>query len=260
MATFDGFNPALSNMGSVVALSKLGITPVSDDIIGDLESLSGLSITANNVDSTPVSSANGMSRLTPTYKAWGNSTVTVYKNNDNFKKVFNQFFGYNTSEPGFYCDLTIQWPKLPEWTDVYDITLHGYVSGFSWSDITRDDIQKFTFNFQPSGQPVLFAGFSKITNITANPTTIDAAGGSVTFTVTGTDLIDNLLVKGFVDGTPDPLTIGYTSGTSTSQTVIVKLPPNTSSDDKVYTFQVSADGGITYSSSTVEVTVSATAG
>lgn len=253
--TINGFKPVASNMGALVALSALNTDPTSADILGELESLTGLTITANNVDTTSVSSTTGMSRLTPTYKVWGNASITVFKTNENFKKIFNQFFGYNTSESGFYCDLTISWPKLPDWTDVYDIKLHGYISGFSWSDITRDDVQKVSFNFQPSGNPEIFAGFSNITNITASPDNLEAEGGAVTFTVTGTDLVDGMLVKGFVDGSPDPLTIGYTTGSDTSQTVTVTYPENSTGAPKEYTVKVSANGGITYADSTATVTV-----
>lgn len=253
----NGFNPVLSNMGALIALSALNTEPTSDDILGELESLTGLNVTVNNIDTTSVSSSTGMSRLTPTYKVWGNATITVFKNNANFKKIFNQFFGYNTSERGFYCDLTISWPKLPDWNDVHDLRIHGYLSGFNWSDITKDDVQKITFNFQPSGNPEIFYGFSSVTSIVANPSNVDAAGGNVVFTVTGTNLIDGLLVKGFVDGMADPLTIGYTTGTGTSQTVTVTYPANNSGTPKEYIVKVSTNGGITYSDKTTNVTVEA---
>lgn len=251
------FNPVLSNMGAIIALSALNTNPTRDDILGELESLTGLNVTVNNVDTTSVSSTTGMSRLTPTYKVWGNASITVFKNNANFKKIFNQFFGFNTSESGFNCDLTICWPKLSDWVDVHDIKLHGYLSGFNWSDITRDDVQKVTFNFQPSGNPEIFNGFASIESLVANPTNLEASGGNVTLTVTGSDLIDGLLVKGFVDGAPDPQTIGYTTGNKTTQTVVVSYPSNAGGTPKVYTVKVSSDGGITYSDHTATVTVAA---
>lgn len=253
----NGFNPVLSNMGAILALSALNTEPNSNDILGELESLTGLNVTVNNVDTTSVSSSTGMSRLTPTYKVWGNATITVFKNNANFKKIFNQFFGYNTSETGFYCDLTICWPKLPDWNDVHDLRIHGYLSGFNWSDITKDDVQKITFNFQPSGNPQIFNGFSSIEGIVANPSSVNAGGGNVVFTVTGTNLIDGLLVKGFVGGVADPLTIGYTSGSDKSQKVTVTYPANSGGTPKEYTVKVSSNGGISYSDHTATVTVSA---
>ena len=67
----NGFNPVLSNMGALIALSALNTEPTSDDILGELESLTGLNVTVNNIDTTSVSSSSGMSRLTPTYKVWG---------------------------------------------------------------------------------------------------------------------------------------------------------------------------------------------
>lgn len=256
MDNINGFQPVLSNMGARVALSKLNTPPVSDDILGELESVSGLSISVNNVDTTSVSSTTGMSRKTPTYKDWGELTITVFKNSNTFKRIFNQFFGYNTSESGFYCDLTIDWPKLPEWNDVFGIRLHGFLSGFSIADITRDDVQKLTFNFLPSGLPEQFNGFGSITSITANPSTVDAAGGNVVFTVTGTELPDGILVKGFVNDVADPLTIGYTTGSDTNQTVTVTYPANNTQSPKEYTVKVSLDGGTTYSDKTATVTVS----
>lgn len=251
----DTFQPVLSNMGAEIALSKLNTDPVFSDILGELETVTGLSVTVNNVDTTPVSSKSGMGRVTPTYKVWGNATITVFKNNNNHKKIFNQFFGNNTSEEGFYCDLTLIWPKLPEWTDVYDIKLHGYISGFNWSDITRDDVQKITFNFQPSGDIDVFEGFSNIESIIPTPASLDNAGGKITFNVMGTNLVNGILVKGFLDGVADPLTIGYTTGTDTLQTVEVNYPANTGEEDKVYTVKVSTDGGINYDNETTTVTI-----
>lgn len=255
MGEINGFTPVASNMGAIVALSALNTNPTANDILGELDSVTGLSVSVNNIDTTSVSSTTGMARLTPTYKVWGNMTITVFKNNAGFAKIFNQFFGYNTSEQGFNCDLTISWPKLPGWDDVFDIKLHGYLSGFSWSDITRDDVQKITFNFQPSGNVEQFAGFAQITGLAAAPEDLEETGGEVTFTVNGTNLFDGLLVKGFLNGIADPLTIGYTSGNDTVQTVKVNYPANSGGTDKVYTVKVSADGGVSYDASTATVTV-----
>ena len=41
----NGFNPVLSNMGALIALSALNTEPTSDDILGELESLTGLKLT-----------------------------------------------------------------------------------------------------------------------------------------------------------------------------------------------------------------------
>lgn len=260
MDKINGFEPVLSFMGTRIALSKLNTDPTADDILGEVEGISGFSIDVGSVDTTSVSSTTGMSRQTPTYKSWGNMTVNLFKNNSNFKRVFDQFFGYNTSEEGFYCDLTLVWPKLPGWSDVYNIKLHGYMSGFSLNDITRDDVQKVSFNFQPSGNPEIFAGFSNITSLTANPVELAAEGGNVSFTVVGTELVDGLLIKGFVNNVADPLTITYTSGSSVSQTATIKYPPNAGTEDKVYTVKVSTDGGVTYSDKTATVTIKGSGG
>ncbi len=96
------FKPVLNNMGALIALSALNTDPTIDDILGELESVTGLNISVGNVDTTSVSSTSGMARLTPTYKTWGDASITVFKNNANFKKIFDQFFGYNSSEEGFY--------------------------------------------------------------------------------------------------------------------------------------------------------------
>lgn len=259
MSSIDGFVPVLSNMGAKVALSALNTAPVAADILGEVDSITGLTIEVNNIDTTSVSSATGMSRMTPTYKVWGEATVTVFKNNANFAKIFNQFFGYNTAEAGFYCDLTISWPRLADWTDVFDVRLHGYLSGFNWSDITRDDVQKITFKFQPAGNVEPFYGFGSVTSLTASPTTLPSAGGSVEFTVKGTGMVDGNIVKGFIGNEPQALTIGHTTGTDTSQTVTIMYPANQTVEAKEYTVKVSLDGGLTYAAATATVTVAGVA-
>ncbi len=65
------------------------------------------------------------------------------------------------------------------------------------------------------------------------------------------------MVKGFVGGVAQPLTIGYTTGTDTAQVATVAYPPNSGESDVVYTVKVSKDGGITYSTYTATVTVAA---
>ncbi len=259
MSNINGLVPVLSNMGTKVALSALNTAPVAADILGEVESITGLNIKVNNIDTTSVSSVTGMSRMTPTYKVWGEATLTVFKDNANFAKIFNQFFGHNTAEAGFYCDLTISWPRLADWTDVFDIRLHGYLSGFNWSDVTRDDVQKITFNFQPAGGVETFYGFGSVTSLTADSITLPSTGGNVKFTVAGTGLINGNLVKGFIGAEPQALTIGYTTGTDTSQTVTIMYPANQTEEEKEYTVKVSLDGGLTYAAATATVTVAGVA-
>lgn len=250
------YDQVLPTIGADIALTKRGVAATAADIIGSLDQLSGLKISVNKVDTTPANSKTGMSRSTPTYKVWGEASITVFKTNDNYKKIFNQMLGYGTSEADFECDLTLILPKRADWTDVPEgIVLSGFLSGLDWGTISKDAIQNIPFNFQPSGDVGVFNGFISITGITANPTDLLDEGGNVTFTVAGTGLINMLLVKGFLGGIAQAVTIGYTAGSATSQTVIVNYPANNDIADKVYTVKVSRDGGLTYDAETCTVTV-----
>ena len=250
-----GMEPVYNHFGAKVALSNYGVAPTSDDIIGELESATGFGYKTDNIDTTSVSSTTGFTRTTPLKKTPNEGTVTVFKNNTDYKKVYNKYFGYNTSEDGYYCRLTITWPKGVDWTDIKDVSLDGYISGFDWADINTSTAQTFSFTFQPIGAPSEFDGFVNITGLSAATTVLTSTGGTSVVTVTGTNLIDNLIVKGFVNNVAIPSTIGYTSGTDLSQQVTITFPANATDSDIVYTIKVSKDGGITYSTYTATVTV-----
>lgn len=252
-----GMEPVYNHFGAKVALSNYGVPPTSEDIIGELESATGFGYKTDNIDTTSVSSTTGFTRTTPLKKTPNEGTVTVFKNNTDYVKVYNKYFGYNTSEDGYYCRLTITWPKGVDWTGIKDVSLDGYISGFDWADINTSTAQTFSFTFQPIGAPSEFDGFVNITALSAGTTVLTANGGTSLITLTGTNLIDNLLVKAFVGTTAIPSTIGYTSGSDTSQTVTITFPENSTTSDVVYTVKASKDGGITYSEYTVTVTVSA---
>lgn len=249
-----GLKQVYSNMGALVALSEYGSTPTSNDILGELESATGFGYKTDNIDTTSVSSTTGFARTTPLKKTPNEGTITVFKNNLDYKRVYNKYFGYNTSEEGYYCTLTISWPKGKDWVDVKDVCLDGYISGFNWADINSSSAQTFSFTFQPIGAPREFNGFVDITNVTSSPTSLGAEGGSLTITVAGTNLIDNLLVKGFVNNEAVPETVCYTSGSDTEQTATMTIPANAETA-KEYVIKASRDGGITYSEHTATVNV-----
>lgn len=253
--TKNGIKSVISNFGALVAISEAGVTPTADDIIGELESASGFGFKTDNVDTTSVSSTAGFARLTPLKKTANEGRISVFKDNINYPKVYNRYFGYNTSEAGYFCTLTISWPKLPDWTDVKDLSLDGYISGFNWSDISTSTAQTFSFNFQPVGAPRPFEGFVEIQSLTATPATLTSNGGTVTAKVKGTNLIDNLLVKGFVNDKAVVETISYTTGSEIEQTATVTIPANKDSSSVTYTLKVSKDGGLTFAETTATVTV-----
>ena len=252
----NGIKPVISNFGALVAISEAGVAPTSNDIIGELESASGFGFKTDNVDTTSVSSTSGFARLTPLKKTPNEGTISVFKDNENYPKVYNRYFGYNTSESGYFCTLTICWPKLPGWDNIKDLSLDGYISGFNWSDINTSTAQTFSFTFQPVGAPRPFNGFVDITSVSVTPLNLTAAGGKATVTVTGTNLIDNLLVKAFVNNEAVTETICYTTGSEVTQTASMTIPANKNSEEITYTIKASRDGGITYSNSTATLTVS----
>lgn len=250
-----GLKQVYSNMGALVALSDYGTTPTSNDILGELQDATGFGYKTDNIDTTSVSSTTGFSRTTPLKKTPNEGTVTVFKNNTDYKRVYNKYFGYNTSEEGYYCTLTISWPKGKDWTDVKDVCLDGYISGFNWADINTSSAQTFSFTFQPIGAPRDFAGFVDIESLSVNPTNLTAEGGSVVATITGTNLIDNLLVKGFVNNIAVPETVAYSNGTDTEQTATLTIPANSDTESVEYVIKASKDGGITFSDFVSNVTV-----
>ena len=85
-----------------------------------------------------------------------------------------------------------------------------------------------------------------ITGIIA-PTTMPHTGGNATITISGVNLADGITVKVF-DGATELLN-DTTTGSGTTQSVLLPFPPNTSyMEDKPYTVKVSLDGGAHWSS------------
>lgn len=247
-------------IGTQVAICPADRDPVISDSIGSIVSITGFGSSMTSIDVTSVTDTTGYDSKAPSIRTWAPITFTVYTNGENFTRIYNQYFGNNPTEAGVYCKVVIVMPKRAEWVNKPTPVLTGFISSFNWGDVDISQAQQFSFDFEVCGAPTLFYGFSDIAGVTANPTTVEAAGGNVTFTVTGTNLINNIMVKGFLNNIADANTIGYTSGTDTSQTVSIRYPENTGDTDKVYTVKVSLDGGNTYSDKTATVTVSAPTG
>lgn len=248
---------SISYFGTQLALSEVGTKPTSEDRLGNIESIADVKCSVTTVSGTSVSDTDGFERLVPLLKSMQAIPIVVFKNNKNYKRIYERFFGYSTAEKGFYCRLTIVWPRLADWTDVKDLSMDGFISEVTLGKADSGSAQTVAFTFQPIGKPENFEGFLNINGLTATPSTLDATGGDVTIEVTGTDLYDGLTVKGYVNGIPDSSTIGTTSGSSTSQTSTVTVPANSSGEEKTYVFKVSGDNFVTSSTFTDTVVVSA---
>ena len=91
--------------------------------------------------------------------------------------------------------------------------------------------------------------------VSANPLKFSSAGGSSEITVTGPDLPEGITATAFLDGADTGIT-GTTSGGTDEQKVTLNFPENTSTTaDKIYTVKLSLDGGASWSSLTMTVTV-----
>lgn len=246
-----------SYIGSQIALCPATREPVYSDTLGEIVEIGEFGATMNVIDSTSVSNTTGFTTKLPSNRDWEAIPVTVYTNGENFNKVYQQFFANNPTEDGVFCKVVIVMPQRSDWANKPTPVFTGFVSAFRFGTVNTDNAQQFSFEFTPCGVPSLFNGFASITSVTANPTDVEATGGDVTFTIAGTNLIDGIMVKGFVNGQADVNTIGYTTGTDTSQTVKVSYPANTSEEDKVYEVRVSLDGGNTYDTHTATVTLNA---
>lgn len=244
-------------IGTQVAICPADRDPVMSDVVGSIITISGLGSTMDVIDTTSVTDTSGYDSKSPSIRRWSPATFTLFTDGENFGRIYNQYFANNPTEDSVFCKLVIVMPKRATWLNKPTPVFTGFISSFTFGDVQLEDAQQFSFDFNICGAPSLFNGFSDITSVTANPTTVDATGGDVVFTIAGTNLIDNIMVKGFVNGIADANTIGFTSGSSTSQSVTIKYPANTGTESKVYTVKVSMDGGNTYATSTATVTVSA---
>lgn len=244
-----------SYVGTQVALCSVDRTPVLSDVIGDLVTSPNYGASMSSIDATPVSDTSGYNTSLPSNRTWKPISVTVFTSGENFNRIYQQFFANNPTEESVYCKLVFVMPQRKKWQNMPVPVFTGFISDFQNGTIDMNSAQQFTFEFTPIGVPELFTGWANITGVAVEPVSLGAEGGDVTVTVTGTNLIDGIMVKGFVDGVAEAYSIGYTTGDDKSQSIKVKYPSNSGDEDKTYTVKVSLDGGNTYDTNTATVTV-----
>lgn len=242
-------------IGSQIAICPADREPVYSDTLGEIVEIGEFGASMSVIDSTSVSNTSGFTTKLPSNRDWEPIPVTVFTNGENFNRVYQQFFANNPTEDGIFCKIVIVMPKRKDWINKPTPVFEGFVSAFRFGAVNNDSAQQFSFEFTPCGVPGLFNGWASVESISADPVELGTEGGDVTFTLSGDNLIDNIMVKGFNNNRADANTIGYTSGTDTEQVVTIKYPANNSDEDKVYTVKVSLDGGNTYEDKVTTVTV-----
>ena len=94
-----------------------------------------------------------------------------------------------------------------------------------------------------------------LTSITADETEIDAAGGTITITITGINFTNSIRLGIFEGTTRINDNYNWPSGTSVSRTIDYTFPKNTTAADKVYTVKFSPDSSNEWMPETLTVTV-----
>lgn len=149
------------NMGFELALSDYKVEPVEADVIGDIQSITGMGFTINTVDATAVSSTTGFTRPVAVNKEGKPFTVTLFKSDSNFQSVFDRVIGVNPVEEDFYCSVTTIFPKRTGYNDaIPDYTYHGFISEISFGDADTSSVQTVSFVFTPNEEPTEFSGFT----------------------------------------------------------------------------------------------------
>jgi hypothetical protein len=97
-------------------------------------------------------------------------------------------------------------------------------------------------------------GIEKISDISAGTGNVSSAGGDRVITLTGTYLTNGITVTAF-DGAM-PITTGTTTGSATSQTVMLTFPKNDLENNKIYTIKAALDGSTFSDTPSATVTVS----
>jgi len=149
----DIFVP-IPNIGFKVAISEFGVNPTANDIIGDIRSITGVRVTVNTVDATPIDSQDGVTRPAPTTKTVAPMTITLFKKNSSYQRIADKILGKSVTDSQFYCSLTIFYPKEVGATEsVPDYTYDGFISELSFSDGEAEQVQTFSFVFTPIAKP-----------------------------------------------------------------------------------------------------------
>lgn len=163
----SSYNPRVSYFGIKVYITpgtenrkpfdeaKVKEFGIPSDLLGELFSLGEIKASVSNVDATSISNEDGYAQLAPLLKSLDEIPIVVYKNEDNFKRIYEKFFAKSTGGTDFACRL---WVNLPgQYTDsetnlpIDSFYMNGYISSYTFGKGTADDVQKIEFSFQPVG-------------------------------------------------------------------------------------------------------------
>ena len=158
-------------IGFQVALTEGNKEPVTADLVGRLNTVSGIGFTVNSIDTTSVSSITGYVEQTPLLKELKPISVTVFYNKAGYDRIRGLATANGIQGDDLLLSLTIFYPTLN--ADRTNYRYVGFLKEFDESDASVGDVQKFTFTFQPITKPVVTKADIEydFTNDTASITT-----------------------------------------------------------------------------------------
>lgn len=192
-------------------ITPLNAIPTYTGLVSDVQSVTGVKITVNTVDSTTIDSSSGYTRVSPTTKTVSPMTLTLYKENGSYALI-SGYLGQEVTSSGFPCVLTIVYPKVTGTNDqVPDLSYPGFISGLGNSDGTADGIQTFTMDFQPVGAPItnLAVSASGTTATVTFPAGVTVPPASAAYTVVDgdTNVVVSTTVAPTISGQTATLTL-----------------------------------------------------
>ena len=140
-----------TNLGFTV---KLGELPV-----GEIQKITGFNITADEVETTSITSTDGFKRYAATLKDVGEFTVTVFVTEEVRNHVHNLLLDTSTGSDAFYEYLTITFPPksgtLPvgNKTALKGYKFGGFVKSVKDGDYVTSELMTMDIVFKPSGKP-----------------------------------------------------------------------------------------------------------
>lgn len=250
---------AISNIGTKLYMTAVGVAPKASDLLTDLVNV-GTPGGVQTSDVTYNDVTSGWTKHIGTVR--DNSAMTVQfacTSEESFNRVRNQAVGTPTGSTEFLRDFYIVYPKRADWAGTMGFKVTGYIQQYTPGDISSDSYQNITFTIQPSGGIEPFNDIiGTISGITGSPTSVEKSGGAVTITVAGTDLSDGIFIQGTDEA--DGRVTGQTTGTNTSQVAKVVIPINAGTSQKTWTFKASLNNGATYEAESGTVTQKGTEG
>jgi hypothetical protein len=153
----DIFVPT-NNLGFEAYFSEYQVEPVADDFLAEIRSVTGAGFSVETVEASSVTSKDGFKRIAPLNIEAKPMTVTLYKENSNFNRIYAKFMNNPTSSVNFYGNLALKYPHTSFNADVKDLVYSGFVSDLSLGDVEAGQLQTFSFVFTPTAKPVFLTG------------------------------------------------------------------------------------------------------